>query len=106
MDLDRIRESLHRDPILSRLSELAREKKIPLFLVGGYLRDLLLGTPRKDYDFTLPKKNAPFIATIEDILQIRFYKAGKEGANTLTYRIIKQEFSIDLTFLQGDSIEE
>jgi len=45
MDINQVRKEIHQDPILSKLSKLAREKKIPLFLVGGYLRDLFIGTP-------------------------------------------------------------
>jgi poly(A) polymerase len=106
MDLNRLREEIHKDPFLSRLSRLAKEKKTPLFLVGGYLRDLLLGTPAKDYDFVLPKDASLFIETIEGALHLRFFKVGKEEMNTATYRIIKEGISVDLTFLQGKTIEE
>jgi putative nucleotidyltransferase with HDIG domain len=106
MNLDQVKEEIHRDLILSKLSELAKEKKIPLFLVGGYLRDLWLGTPRRDYDFALPKDTLPFIQLIEEILDLRFFKVGKEEKGTTTYRTMKEDISIDLTFLQGESIEE
>ena len=106
MDIDQVREEIRRDPILSKLSALARERKIPLFLVGGYLRDLWLGTPGKDYDFALTKDDSIFIATIEEALHLRFFRVGKEEINTITYRFIKENLSIDLTFLQGETIEE
>lgn len=106
MDIDRVRNQIHQDPILSKLSKLSREKKIPLFLVGGYLRDLFIGTPGKDYDFSLPKEASSNIPMIEETLHLHFFKAGKEEMNTTTYRIMKEGFSIDLTFLQGDTIEE
>ncbi len=96
MNIDQVREEIHKDPILSKLSELAKEKKIPLFLVGGYLRDLWLGTPRRDYDFALPKDTLPFIQMIEEILDLRFFKVGKEEKGTTTYRTMKEEISIDL----------
>ena len=106
MDRNQVREKIHQDPILSKLSGLAKEKNIPLFLVGGYLRDLLLGTPGKDYDFALPKDASLFIETIEEAFRLHFFKVGKEEMNTITYRIIKEDMSIDLTFLQGETIEE
>ena len=106
MDWNQVREKIHQDPILSKLSGLAKEKNIPLFLVGGYLRDLLLGTPGKDYDFALPKDASLFIETIEEAFRLHFFKVGKEEMNTITYRIIKEDMSIDLTFLQGETIEE
>ena len=106
MDRNQVREEIHSDPILSKLSRLAKEKKIPFFLVGGYLRDLLLGTPGKDYDFALSKNASLFIETIEEAFRLHFFKVGKEEMDTTTYRIIKEDMSIDLTFLQGETIEE
>jgi tRNA nucleotidyltransferase/poly(A) polymerase len=106
MNLEEIKEKILHDPILAQLSALAKEKKTPLFLVGGFLRDLLLETSTKDYDFTLPKEAFPFISSMEEALDLRFFKVGKEEMDTLTYRIIKEDMSMDLTFLQGNRIEE
>ena len=106
MDLNQLRQEIHKDPILSELSRLAKEKKTPFFLVGGYLRDLLLGAPAKDYDFALPKDASSFIETMEEALHLHFFKVGKEEINATTYRIIKEGMSIDLAFLQGKTIGE
>jgi poly(A) polymerase len=106
MDLNRMREEIRNDPILSELSRLAKEKKTSLFLVGGYLRDLFLGAPAKDYDFALPKDTSSFIETIEEALHLLFFKVGKEEMGTTTYRIAKESMSIDLTFMQGETIDE
>ncbi len=101
-----IKQEIHKDPLLSKLSRLAKEKRIPLFLVGGYLRDLLFGTERKDYDFALPKNASSSIKIIEEALCLHFFKVGKEEANTVTYRIIQEGLSVDIAFLQGETIEE
>jgi poly(A) polymerase len=106
MYLTELKREILKDPILSKLSNQAKEKNISLFLVGGYIRDLFLGIPRKDYDLTLPKEDSPYIPTIEEILQLRFFSIGKEEMNTITYRIVKKGISIDLTMLQGKTIEE
>jgi len=101
------------DPILFKLSTLAKEKGAPLFLVGGYLRDLLLRPyspafhlPGMDYDFTLPREFSSFISTMENALQFHFFKVGKEEAGTITYRMTRKEISIDVTFFQGETLEE
>jgi poly(A) polymerase len=106
MDMKQARDEIHKDPVLSKLMRLAKEKGIPLFLVGGYLRDILLGTRSKDYDFTLPKDASSFVPAIEEILGFRFFKVGKDEMNTATYRVIKEDISVDLTFWQGETIEE
>ncbi len=113
MDERELANKILKDPNLLKLSGLAREKYVSLFLVGGYIRDLLLNTPRSpgwqggvDYDFSLPKEDLPFLSAIEEIFQIHFFKVGKEEANTLTYRAIQGEISIDITSFQGKTIEE
>jgi poly(A) polymerase len=93
------------DPLLLKLSAFAKKENIRLFLVGGYLRDLFLGSPRKDYDLALPKESAPLISLIEDILQLHFFRVGKEEMDTTTYRVIKGNISLDLTFLVGQTLE-
>ncbi len=106
MDREKIGKEILSDPVLSKLSVLSKQRGIPLFLVGGYIRDLILGTHRRDYDFALPKEASSFIPMIEEALQLRFFKIGKETINTATYRMIKKEMSIDLTLFQGKTIEE
>jgi len=129
MDLEEIGKEILKDRILFQLSNLAKDKEIPLFLVGGYVRDLFLGRHRplcgqagpaywqaqnragsrqagKDYDFTLPREAASFISLIEERLHLHFFKVGKEEMDTVTYRMIKKDMSIDLTFFQGGRIDE
>jgi len=106
MDIKRIEKEIFKDPILSKLSKLAKEENIPLYLVGGYIRDLFLGIHRKDYDFTLPKEASSSIEMIEKVLHLHFFKIGKEEMGTATHRIIKEDISIDLTLFQGRTIEE
>ena len=113
MDLKEIGEEILKDRILFQLSNLAKDKDIPLFLVGGYVRDLFLGRHHplcgqagKDYDFTLPRKAASFISLIEESLHLHFFKVGKEEMDTVTYRTIKEDMSIDLTFFHEGRIDE
>ena len=106
MDVNQIEQAILRDPVLSRLAILAEREKTPLFLVGGYIRDLLLGIHRKDYDLALPEGSASLISEIEQILGFRFFKVGREEIGTITHRISKPEMSMDVTFLQGRNIED
>jgi tRNA nucleotidyltransferase/poly(A) polymerase len=101
-DLDR---EILGDPILLRLSNLAKKEKVPLFLVGGYLRDLWLSRQRRDYDFVLPREASPFITVIETAFQIRFFRVGKEKETT-TFRMVQADMSMDITFFQGQNLEE
>ncbi len=106
MEIRQVKREIYGDAVLLKLMTLAKEKGIPLFLVGGYLRDLWLGTQSKDYDFTLPKEASSFIPAVEEALNLHFFMVGKEEANTATYRTVQEGMSVDLTFLQGETIEE
>ena len=90
MDVKHLREEILKDPILIKMSNLAKERKISFFLVGGYIRDLFLLTHRIDYDFTLPKEASSFLSTIEEAFQIRFFRVGREETDTIAYRTVKK----------------
>jgi len=106
MDLARLKQEILQDPVLAMLSRLAKERDLPLYLVGGYIRDLLLGLRRKDYDFALPRGDSSLISSLEEALSLRFFKVGKEEEEKATYRVIKEGLSLDCTFFQGETIEE
>jgi len=113
IDFDRIKKNIIKDSIISIISNLSKEKNISLFLVGGYIRDQLMkelfndtSSIVKDYDFVLPKKDSHFILSIEEVLKVKFFRVGKEDMETSTYRITKDDMSIDITFQQGKDIED
>ena len=41
------------EPIILEIAELADKHGYELYIVGGYVRDLLLGRERKDFDFSI-----------------------------------------------------
>jgi tRNA nucleotidyltransferase/poly(A) polymerase len=73
------------------------------YLVGGTVRDMILGIPPKDYD----------LVTLEDPRQIAGRIAGEMGGHVISlgkpgkvlFRIITQGLSLDVTPALGDSIE-
>ena len=99
-----LKDTLLRDPLLTKLSGLAKREDTDLFLVGGYLRDLLIGVRRRDYDLALFREASFLVPQIEEIVGFHFFKVGREDVTT--YRIIKSDLSIDLTYLQGETIQE
>lgn len=78
--------------ILSPTLELVRSK-LPadqlLYLIGGAVRDMLLGRPVRDYDFALPSGAIPFARKLAKQLKADFY-------------ILDQERDIARVLLQGD----
>nr|MCU0354474.1 tRNA nucleotidyltransferase [Cytophagales bacterium] len=43
-------ETIRNHPVLNRIAETAQRASIESYLVGGYVRDLLLNRPSKDID--------------------------------------------------------
>jgi tRNA nucleotidyltransferase/poly(A) polymerase len=106
MDLSPVAKSILEDPVLSKLATLARKRRVRLFVVGGMIRDLFLGTHRYDYDLALPPEASSFIPEIEEALGFHFFMIGKEEISTATYRVIKPGLSVDLALLQGETIDK
>ena len=40
-------------PVFEKLSQIATEKGLEAYVIGGYVRDLLLGRPSKDIDIVV-----------------------------------------------------
>jgi len=78
------------------------------FLVGGAVRDLLLGKPIHDLDFALPKDTILYAKKVADQLNGDFYLLDKErqAARVLLEDEHKTRLVIDFTTFQGESIEE
>ena len=56
-----MRESLHiQEPLLKTIGEIADRDSIPAFVVGGYVRDLLLGKQVKDIDIVVVGQGVDF----------------------------------------------
>ncbi len=57
----RLRERMDdMDPIVHAVADIARERGVDLYLVGGYVRDLLLGHPGNDLDFAVEGSGVEF----------------------------------------------
>jgi putative nucleotidyltransferase with HDIG domain len=47
-----LKEKLAAHPIFARVAQVAAKEGLETYVVGGYVRDLILGRPSKDIDFT------------------------------------------------------
>lgn len=90
---------------LSDIDRIARELESSLYLVGGTIRDHLIGRPCTDYDFT--SSQAPEIARAWAKKVQRTLVALDETPGRETYRVVLHSgLLFDFTTLQGDSIED
>ncbi len=80
---------LNNHPLLNKIVQIARAQHIDLYLVGGAVRDLLLG--RKsivDLDFAVPEDGLYAARTVADALKAAFYPLdAARGTGRVVYEV-------------------
>ena len=102
-DLSEVVRQISADPLIEQVAEIARQKKVPLYLVGGAIRDALLGRQIKDYDFVLEKIKMPFLNQLKELLGASLFPIGK-GKLERVYRLVKGDQTLDFAGMPGDDI--
>jgi tRNA nucleotidyltransferase/poly(A) polymerase len=73
------------------------------FLVGGSVRDLLLGLSSSDYDIAVSENPEKYAKQTARNLSGRLVLMGKPGQEI--YRVVTQAFTIDISPVKGSSIQ-
>lgn len=73
------------------------------YIVGGSIRDLLLGHPPSDYDIAVLGNPESFAAKIAPKISGHTVKLGRPGEPL--YRIVSSGITVDVSEAKGDSIE-
>jgi len=78
------------------------------YLVGGAVRDLLLGEDIHDLDFALPERVLPTARRVADRLEGDYYllDAGRGAARVILYPLENKRLIVDFTHFQGVTIED
>jgi poly(A) polymerase len=97
------------DPETTRLIDTVRQfgRNRPVYLVGGAVRDLLLGRPCRDLDFSMAADVRPLARRVANALKGDFFMLDDERN---TARVIASQggsrFYLDFAILRGGNIEE
>lgn len=102
-DLRGVKQWILEDPIIQQVRELARQKGLPIYLVGGVIRDIILGRKLTDYDFVVKDAAAAFLDQLGNLLEASVFPMGK-GRHEGVYRLVKGEHTIDFAAMEGDAI--
>lgn len=88
---------------VARLAAALRGKDLPLYLVGGAVRDLALGRPVHDLDFTGTGDLRPLAAALADQLRAGFYPLDEVRG---TYRVVADHGRavLDFATLRGEDL--
>ena len=95
--------------ILRLVYSFSRKKKVKLYLVGGVLRDLMLGRQKQnpDYDFCLKTGAIRFGRKLARELKAGFVVLDQEhGACRLVRKAKDKVFTLDFTDFRGKTLEE
>jgi len=71
-----------RDPLAREIRDIARSTGVPVWLVGGFVRDAALGRRGRDLDFSAGPGTARFIAAMDCGLEARGFRFHKRGVTT------------------------
>ena len=102
-----IKDKIASIPYLLSIKRLANEKKVDVYLVGGFLRDLYLNREENfDFDFVVEKDAERFSVAFSRKINCKWIVLDKKER---TYRVIvkKKEniYHYDFSQLKGDSLE-
>jgi len=105
IDLSGVEKRIVTDPIIQQVRDFARHKGLPIYLVGGAIRDILLEREIKDYDFVVKEMTTAFLDQLGDLLEASVFPMGK-GRHEGVYRLVKGEHTIDFAVMEGDTIDQ
>jgi poly(A) polymerase len=95
--------------LLKTILKIAKKKKVKLYLVGGYLRDILLQREKEnpDIDFCLKKGAINFARYVAGEIKSGFVVLDKvHGCARLVKRIKDKIYTLDFTDFRGKTLED
>jgi len=95
--------------LLSHILEFSKTCRFKLYIVGGFLRDIILGRERAnpDIDFALKKNAIKFAAGLAKHLKAGFVILDKtNGCARLVKRIQDRIYTLDFTDFRGRNLQQ
>lgn len=90
------------NPLLTTIRDLATERNLRAWLIGGAIRDQLLGRAINDWDIVVDHDAIPLARTLADQLNGALYVLDAERD---TARVISHDVIIDIAGLRAETIE-
>jgi putative nucleotidyltransferase with HDIG domain len=82
-----------------KIAHLAEQEQIPVYFVGGFVRDLLLGrTQKKDIDFVVEGGGLEFAKKVDELFEQQGSLVEFSDFDTARYVITEDEETIELEF--------
>ena len=104
-NLNEVQRKVLDDVMVSRVMDIARRQGVRLYLVGGTIRDIVLGREPKDYDFVVSVMDLAFVDQLGKILGARCFRMGRKREGQV-YRLVKEGRMLDFTAMAGNDIHQ
>jgi poly(A) polymerase len=97
---------LQKHPVMKSIYRVSQEVGTPIYLVGGAVRDLLMGiTPEKDFDFVMEDNLVKSARLFSRIFEGNFFPLSSDPPN---YRVVllhsNQRIEVDFSGFRGDDL--
>lgn len=97
---------LKKHPVMKSIYRVSQEVGTPIYLVGGAVRDLLMGiTPEKDFDFVMEDNLVKSARLFSRIFEGSFFPLSSDPPN---YRVVllhtNQRIEVDFSGFRGDDL--
>ena len=79
-------------PLFSIISSIAAEQSVQAYVIGGFVRDLLLNRPSKDIDIVIIGNGIAFAESVAQKLKVKLSVFKNFGTAMLRYKDIEVEF--------------
>ncbi|MEW6609014.1 MAG: HD domain-containing protein [bacterium] len=104
MNIDKIKIC---NPPLSIIKDLSIKMNLPLYLVGGYIRDFLVNRESNDYDFAIKGDALFFAKKVAEVLGGTFILLEEErGTARVVCKSKNQTLNLDFNNFKGENISE
>lgn len=96
-------EPLALSPLLARIRPLLTQHDLPIYLVGGAVRDALLGRVSHDLDFVTPQRAIRLAFRVADALKVPAYALDKTR-DTGRVMLAEDKTTLDFARFRGSSL--
>ena len=103
--LQNVIELIHGDRALMIIACISKSEKVEVYLVGGAIRDLILGRGRGDYDFVLQQGDMAFVDDLSRELKGHLFSMGQDEKGRVC-RILAGNDILDFNAMDGSTIGE
>jgi putative nucleotidyltransferase with HDIG domain len=101
----RLRKSLKKTPFFEDLNRLAQKKGQRIYLVGGYLRDLIMHRSSQDIDFCVTARASDLAHKFAESMKDKFFFLDDLcGTARVIHKDVDKVWELDFTNMRGGSI--